>query len=407
MSRSNLPGGGSAVALFGRAPQVCAALKDECRGETLAVVVAASTVALRSLLDSRALRHTNVVGAVDRSAFAADDMAHVVAAHVGSSLDVVTFDSTRGALPELGRQKLEAALDPRRAPHFVVFAGERRGDGADDGDGEPANDEDAPGAVLETFRRRVEGLFGAASSCSGVVARRDGSPARVVHARRLNRPGRRRAGRLKVYDAGRGGALVGVAFLPRAAGARGAGAATADALATLAFGGSGAKRLWAASDGRTGPDDQRVLAAAYGFYDAFDRVDADALRASWHPTAETSVVHPGAALVRGFANVQRSWRDLLASTRAGGVESFGLVVADLALDAAENVAFATCAVTSPATFGRAHSIQATNIFLRDGERWKLAHHHASVSDGLDDFDDDDLADYVAESVDVAARPRTE
>ena len=150
-----------------------------------------------------------------------------------------------------------------------------------------------------------------------------------------------------------------------------------------------------------------MLAAAYGFYDAFDRVDADALRASWHPTAETSVVHPGAALVRGFANVQRSWRDLLASTRAGGVESFGLVVADLALDAAENVAFATCAVTSPATFGRAHSIQATNIFLRDGERWKLAHHHASVSDGLDDFDDDDLADYVAESVDVAARPRTE
>ena len=104
-----------------------------------------------------------------------------------------------GALPELGRKRLEAALDEAKAPHFLVFAGE----GADEGD-----DEWGP---LEMFRRRVDGLFGVHASCSGVAARTaPGMPTgRLVHARRRPCPGdtrnrRRRAKRLKVWDAARG-----------------------------------------------------------------------------------------------------------------------------------------------------------------------------------------------------------
>ena len=185
--RSVLPSGGSALALFGRTAPVCEALEREVRGEALALVVASSNLTLRSVLQNPALRSTNVVGAVDRLAFASDEMAHVVVADVSERLEVVTFDSRHGALPEFGRTRLEGALDRRRAPHFVVFAGEARRD--DGGATRPRGEGGAPGAVLDAFRRRVEGLFGDESSCSGVVARSDDGPAKVVHARRRRAPG--------------------------------------------------------------------------------------------------------------------------------------------------------------------------------------------------------------------------
>mmetsp|Transcript_22071 Transcript_22071/g.68005 ORF Transcript_22071/g.68005 Transcript_22071/m.68005 type:complete len:326 (+) Transcript_22071:378-1355(+) len=225
--RAVLPPAGSALVASGPAAAVCDALEQEAENEPLAVVFAASPPALRKALACDALGAMNVVGAVDGLAFSEADGLHVVLADFGPDVDVATFDERSGALPELGRKRLEAALDEAKAPHFLVFAGE----GADEGD-----DEWGP---LEMFRRRVDGLFGVHASCSGVAARTaPGMPTgRLVHARRRPCPGdtrnrRRRAKRLKVWDAARG-AVVGLALLPATADARCAD--TAAELAKLAF----------------------------------------------------------------------------------------------------------------------------------------------------------------------------
>jgi hypothetical protein len=232
--------GGTALSVTGPAARACEALDLESAGEPLVLVVAANQTALRQALGSNALTHSNIIGAVDSLAFAESDQLHIVSAKLPPHVEAWTFDAKRGALPDLGRRRLEAALAKHTAPHFLVFGG----DAAHEEDDFDDDDGDDGAAALERFARRVDGLFphgtcaGAAARVNGAVlarisvslhvaGRRERTPrltrrctqARLVHARR--RPGpRKRAKRLKVFAAHKSDRpLVGVALLPREAGA--------------------------------------------------------------------------------------------------------------------------------------------------------------------------------------------
>jgi hypothetical protein len=162
--------GGTALSVTGPAAKACEALDLEADGEPLVLVVASNQTALREALGSKALTYSNVIGAVDSLAFAESDQLHVVACKLPPHVEAWTFDAKRGALPDLGRRRLEAALAKHAAPHFLVFGGDASvdEDDFDDDDG----DDDA--AALERFARRVDGLF-PHGTCAGAAARVNGA----------------------------------------------------------------------------------------------------------------------------------------------------------------------------------------------------------------------------------------
>ena len=145
-------------------------LRPGCLSATLVLVVAANQTALRQALGSKALTYSNVIGAVDSLAFAESDQLHIVSAKLPPHVEAWTFDAKRGALPDLGRRRLEAALAKHTAPHFLVFGG----DAAHEEDDFDDDDGDDGAAALERFARRVDGLF-PHGTCAGAAARVNGA----------------------------------------------------------------------------------------------------------------------------------------------------------------------------------------------------------------------------------------
>ena len=162
--------GGTALSVTGPATKACEALDRESAGEPLVLVVASNQTALREALGSKALTYSNVIGAVDSLAFAESDQLHVVACKLPPHVEAWTFDAKRGALPDLGRRRLEAALAKHTAPHFLVFGGDAAVDDEDFDD----DDGDDGAAALERFARRVDGLF-PHGTCAGAAARVNGA----------------------------------------------------------------------------------------------------------------------------------------------------------------------------------------------------------------------------------------
>ena len=162
--------GGTALSVTGPATKACEALDLESAGEPLVLVVASNQTALREALGSKALTHSNIIGAVDSLAFAESDQLHVVACKLPPHVEAWTFDAKRGALPDLGRRRLEAALAKHTAPHFLVFGG----DAAHEEDDFDDDDGDDGAAALERFARRVDGLF-PHGTCAGAAARVNGA----------------------------------------------------------------------------------------------------------------------------------------------------------------------------------------------------------------------------------------
>ena len=162
--------GGTALSVTGPAAKACEALDLESAGEPLVLVVASNQTALREALGSKALMHANTIGAVDALAFAESDQLHVVACKLPPHVEAWTFDAKRGALPDLGRRRLEAALAKHTAPHFLVFGG----DAAHEEDDFDDDDGDDGAAALERFARRVDGLF-PHGTCAGAAARVNGA----------------------------------------------------------------------------------------------------------------------------------------------------------------------------------------------------------------------------------------
>ena len=163
--------GGTALSVTGPTAKACEALDLESAGEPLVLVVASNQTALRQALGSTALTHSNIIGAVDALAFAESDQLHVVACKLPPHVEAWTFDAKHGALPDLGRRRLEAALAKHTAPHFLVFGGDAAHEDDDDFDDDDGDDD---AAALERFARRVDGLF-PHGTCAGAAARVNGA----------------------------------------------------------------------------------------------------------------------------------------------------------------------------------------------------------------------------------------
>ena len=118
-----------------------------------------------------------------------------------------------------------------------------------------------------------------------------------------------------------------------------------------------------------------VEAANAEFYAAFEAADLDRMQAVWDDADDVSCVHPGWAPLRGGSRIMRSWAVIFANTPY--IQFF---LTDVAVAVFGEVAVVTCAeniLTAPSDSGGDATVQATNIFRRRAEGWRLWLHHGS------------------------------
>ena len=115
------------------------------------------------------------------------------------------------------------------------------------------------------------------------------------------------------------------------------------------------------------------------FYAAFERGDLDAMTEVWLDDPHTLCTHPGALPLRGAAAITRSWALIMANTPY--IQFF---LTDVEATVHEDVASVTCTEnvliadesTDESSFQGTRAV-ATNVFVRQGEGWRLWIHHAS------------------------------
>jgi ketosteroid isomerase-like protein len=152
-----------------------------------------------------------------------------------------------------------------------------------------------------------------------------------------------------------------------------------------------------------------VERANQAFYDAIENSDLDALEAVvlTGPLAESvSTVHPGWPVLRGRAEVMRSYALIMANTE---YIQFFLTDVEVAVDG--DAALVTC-TENILTGGPAEEdgstgslvgglVVATNVFRRTSEGWRLWAHHGSPVLAEEDDDESGVAADDAEDVDEA------
>jgi ketosteroid isomerase-like protein len=118
-----------------------------------------------------------------------------------------------------------------------------------------------------------------------------------------------------------------------------------------------------------------VLAANQAFYDAHEQRDMAAMRAVWEHSDRVVCVHPGWPILRTWPVVEASWQRIL---QGPGRNQF--IVTNTSVTMVDgpdgNVAWVT--LDENLVEGQvAGTIAATNLFVRNADRWLLVHHHGS------------------------------
>lgn len=120
-------------------------------------------------------------------------------------------------------------------------------------------------------------------------------------------------------------------------------------------------------------DEQEILAGNEAFYAAFNAQDADSMALLWAERAECVCLHPGAAAIHGRTAILRSWRAILGSRGAPRIDVESPRVVMLG-----ETAMVLCYERVGDRSGSQSAVlAATNVFVREGDVWKMVHHHAS------------------------------
>jgi ketosteroid isomerase-like protein len=129
--------------------------------------------------------------------------------------------------------------------------------------------------------------------------------------------------------------------------------------------------------------DEAVRAANAAFYAAFEARDLDAMADVWERSERASVTHPGWPRLSGWGKVAGSWDAIFRHT-----PYIQFVLTDERVDVVGDAAWVTVdenilqAAGGDADAAEGGSlagarVAATNLFVRDGDAWRMVMHHGS------------------------------
>ncbi|MFQ5777100.1 MAG: nuclear transport factor 2 family protein [Terriglobia bacterium] len=122
-------------------------------------------------------------------------------------------------------------------------------------------------------------------------------------------------------------------------------------------------------------EEEKVFVANQRFYTALETLDLEAMDAVWLHEDWVMCVHPGWELLEGWEQVRESWQRIFENTRRMQVNISNVIVR------VENgTAWVNCVEQVTSSFETGFStawVQATNIYVKRGDRWPMVHHHAS------------------------------
>lgn len=122
-------------------------------------------------------------------------------------------------------------------------------------------------------------------------------------------------------------------------------------------------------------DSKEVARLNRAFYQAFERLDLEAMQSIWLDDPAIKCIHPGGETLAGRERVLGSWKMIFEHTTRIRVEIEDLSIAMLGEHAwASNVE----RVRAPTENGiQVTEMAATNLFRRIDGRWWMMLHHAS------------------------------
>jgi len=126
---------------------------------------------------------------------------------------------------------------------------------------------------------------------------------------------------------------------------------------------------------RTLTEIEAVKLANQLFYSAFETLDIDQMSSVWDDQYEVTCVHPGWPIIQGRDEVLQSWASIFNNTM---VMQFTITETSVHIDG--DWAWVVCTENLRSVIdGRVNEakIEATNIFSKRSERWKIVHHHGS------------------------------
>ncbi|HUF84461.1 MAG TPA: nuclear transport factor 2 family protein [Acidimicrobiia bacterium] len=136
---------------------------------------------------------------------------------------------------------------------------------------------------------------------------------------------------------------------------------------------------------------EAVRAANAAFYAAFEARDLDAMAEVWERTERASVTHPGWPRLSGWGRVAGSWDAIFRHT-----PFIQFVLTDERVDVVGDTAWVTLDENILQAAGESDDgddgdaplsgarVAATNVFVRDGDRWQMVMHHGSPVGVADD-----------------------
>lgn len=114
-----------------------------------------------------------------------------------------------------------------------------------------------------------------------------------------------------------------------------------------------------------------MLRANRAFYAAFEERDIDAMSEVWEHSDRVVCTHPGWQSLRGWAAVSASWFALF-----GGPQELQFILTNDSVAIEGDTAWVSVDenLLGGAVGG---TVAALNVFVFDGERWRMVAHHGS------------------------------
>jgi ketosteroid isomerase-like protein len=129
-----------------------------------------------------------------------------------------------------------------------------------------------------------------------------------------------------------------------------------------------------------------VLEANRKFYSALEHRNFGEMEECWSHADDVACTHPGWHRLDGWDEVSRSWQAIFTNSRPWRVHCEGeraLADGDLA------VVFCTENLEAIGGQGEPARMQATNVYRKENEAWKMIHHHASAMPDVEADEEED------------------